>query len=275
MITRELLLHNGFYEQNVEGAEFKYTKYVGDAVITVGYNLYGWYYEIKNNTYSAAADCFGVIYIDYLQTLISLGCIDFILERPDGKPFSDFHRSVDFAVLFDFGDNDYSISMAAAAEFYCDAFNDLLTKIDSYDNINKSNDMKDSYIDDFNKLCEVEAVKEIMKCGLLSDKIKSYSTDFGDKLPNVNEILGRSMKSLDYIFGNDKKKRWGKVEGKYVVTEEMDRFCTGTYEEILSRLSKHGEPYENVTADDIFPVWCNSEIVILYMKDGFLTYTIR
>lgn len=275
MVTREFLLNNGFKFRTWEGAESKdegeYTKRIDDnKFIAVGYsNLYKWNYDIRNTEtfVRLSADCQDVIYIDQLRDLIAFANINFYLKRPDDILFSDFRRSVDFTVLFDFGDNDYSTRMAAAAEFYCDAFNDLLSKIDSHE-------MKNIYIDDFNKLCQLENVKEIMKCGLVADMIKSYSTDFGDNHPDVNEIIGRSMKSLDYIFGNDKKKRWGKVDGKYVITEEMDRFVTGTHEEILTLLSKHGEPYEKTTSDDMFPVWCNGEVVILYMKDGFLTYTI-
>ena len=72
---------------------------------------------------SVAADatefCF-FIYIDDFQNLIELADIDLYLKRHDGIPFSDFHKNVDFSVLFDFGDNDFSVSIDAAAEIYCD-----------------------------------------------------------------------------------------------------------------------------------------------------------
>ena len=50
----------------------------------------------------------------------------------------------------------------------------------------------------------------------------------------------------------------------------------GTREEIESILKKYGEP-EKGWKDD-FPVCvmqCNAEVVILYMKNGYLTYVVR
>jgi hypothetical protein len=47
----------------------------------------------------------------------------------------------------------------------------------------------------------------------------------------------------------------------------------GTRAEIESILKKYGEP--EAGWDDDFPVWCNAEVVILYMKNGYLTYVVR
>ena len=66
---------------------------------------------------------------------------------------------------------------------------------------------------------------------------------------------------------------WKKIDGKYVESENFDRFVAGTRAEIESILKKYGEPEEGW--DDDFPVWCNSEVVILYMKNGYLTYVVR
>lgn len=60
-----------------------------------------------------------------------------------------------------------------------------------------------------------------------------------------------------------------------MITETLPRFIVGTYKEILDTIKKCGSPHKNPDPDDKFPVWCNSEVIVLYMKDGYLTYTTR
>lgn len=292
MISREFLLHNGFNFRAWEDSNFQnekhrtqegeYTKRIdGNKFITIGYsNLYKWNYEIRNceSNISLYAYRQDVIYIDRLQNLIDLAEIELILKRPDSIQFSNFRRSVDFAVLFDFGDNDFCIPMATAAEFYCNEFNRLLDKIDLNEHIcNDSN--YNNLVDDFKKLCKLENVKEVMKCGFMSERLNGFAKSiWKDTLNDPTESSFNKMRrDLDYIFRNDKKKRWGKVDDKYIVTEELDRLITGTYEEISTAILKYGEQHENPAANsaDNFPVWCNDEVVVLYMKDGFLTYMFK
>lgn len=289
MITREFLLHNGFdfevefdlslwtNSQNEDSLtpEGEYTKTVEDAIIKIGYHNFEWNYEIKNKmthiTYTA--DHQNVIYIDDLQNLIELAGIDIYLKSPDGIPFSDFHSRVDFSVLFDFGDNDFSVSIAAAAEIYCDEFNRLLENIDVCDSIRR-----DRYINEFNNICKTDHVKEILKCGFISDRLNKHCDFSYGKTPNTSDAIEKSHKDLKYIFGDDKKNRWGKVDGKYIITEELDRFITGTNEEISTAVLKYGDQDRHkklsTNSEDNFPVWCNNEVLVLYMKDGFLTYKI-
>lgn len=292
MISREVLLHNGFDfriwdDSNFQNEEHwtpegEYTKRIdGNKFITIGYSkLYKWNYEIRNckSHILISADCQDVIYIDRLQNLIDLAEIDLILKRPDSIPLSGFHRSVDFAVVFDFGDNDFCIPMATAAEFYCNEFNRLLEKIDLNEHIcNNSN--YNNLVDDFKKLCKLENIKEVMKCGFMSERLNGLSKSiWKDTLNDPTESSFNKMRrDLDYIFGNDKKNRWGKVDGKYIVIDELNRLITGTHEEISTAILKYGEQRENPAANsaDNFPVWCNDEVLVLYMKDGFLTYMFR
>lgn len=281
MITREFLLHNGFVSvwedsnsKNEENwtPEGEYIKRIDDnKFITVGYSkLYKWNYEIQNREshISMSADCQDVIYIDDFQNLIELADIDLYLKRHDGIPFSDFHKNVDFSVLFDFGDNDFSVSIDAAAEIYCDEFNRLLENIDFCDSSRRAR-----YIKEFNNICKTDHIKEILKCGFVSDRLNKHCDFSYGKTPNISDAIEESYKDLNYIFADDKKNRWEKVDGKYIITEELDRFIAGTHEEITTAILKYGIPHENPTAYK-FPVSCNGEAVVLYMKDGFLTYSI-
>ena len=60
---------------------------------------------------------------------------------------------VDFAVLFDFGDNDFGLAMEGGAKAFCDEFNCILRLIDLYNDHEYS---RNDYIVDFNELCKVD-----------------------------------------------------------------------------------------------------------------------
>ena len=193
--------------------------------------------------------------------------------KPSEISFSDFRKNVDFAVFFDYSDNDFSTSIEAAAQAYCDEFNRILGHIDTYQDACES--ILNSYIKDYQELCKVETIKEIMKCGFMADRMTSYSNTavYCGKVPNYESAVQESKENVLYIPWDDKRPMWEKVGNEYVKSEEFDRFMAGTRAEIESIIKKYGEPEEGW--DDDFPVWCNAEVVILYMKNGYLTYVIR
>ena len=193
--------------------------------------------------------------------------------KPSEISFSDFRKNVDFAVFFDYSDNDFSTSIEAAAQAYCDEFNRILGHIDTYQDACES--ILNSYIKDYQELCKVETIKEIMKCGFMADRMTSFSNAsvYCGKVPNYESAVQESKANVLYIPWDEKRPMWEKVENEYVKSEEFDRFVAGTRAEIESILKKYGEPEEGW--DDDFPVWCNAEVVILYMKNGYLTYVVR
>ena len=193
--------------------------------------------------------------------------------KPSEISFSDFRKNVDFAVFFDYSDNDFSTSIEAAAQAYCDEFNRILGHIDTYQDACES--ILNSYIKDYQELCKVSTIKEIMKCGFMADRMSSFSNTavYCGKVPNYESAVQESKENVLYIPWDDKRPMWEKVGNEYVKSEEFDRFMAGTRAEIESILKKYGEPEEGW--DDDFPVWCNAEVVILYMKNGYLTYVIR
>ena len=193
--------------------------------------------------------------------------------KPSEISFSDFRKNVDFAVFFDYSDNDFSGSIEAAAQSYCDEFNRILGQIDMYKDASES--ILNSYIKDYQELCKVETIKEIMKCGFMADRMSSFSNTavYCGKVPNYESAVQESKANVLYIPWDEKRPMWEKVENEYVKSEEFDRFVAGTRAEIESILKKYGEPEEGW--DDDFPVWCNAEVVILYMKNGYLTFVVR
>ena len=189
---------------------------------------------------------------------------------PSKETFSEFHKNLDFAVLFDFSDNDFGLAMEAAAKTYCDEFNRVLHQIDVYDD---NEFIKSKELEEFAEMCKVENIKEIMKCGFLSQRIKNCAEVCCGRIPKATSALEDIKRNLDYIPWDKDMKQWEKVDGEYVETESFPRFVTGTNAEIAEAIKKHGDPFDDQTQE--FPVWCNGEVIILYMKNGYLTYLIR
>lgn len=191
---------------------------------------------------------------------------------PLEETFSEFHKNVDFAVMFNFSDNDFGLAMEAAAKTYCNEFNSILRQIDMYDNYEY---MRSSYIKEFNEIIKIDNIKNIMKCGFVSQRMRDSAEVICGRMPNIEQAMQEVQKDLDYIPWDDTRKIWEKDEitGEYFVKEEVDRLVTGTNAEIAETLKQNGDPYEDQTRE--FPVWCNGEVVILYMKNGYLKYVIR
>ena len=189
---------------------------------------------------------------------------------PSEETFSDYHKNVDFAVLFDFSDNDFSLAMEAGAKLFCDEFNGLLRQIDMYDDHAY---MRDVCIKKFEEICKIENIKEIMKCGFMSERMKDQ-TDVRclSKMPNADDALDIVRSDMNYIPWEGDKNKY-EYDEEYKLVDKLPRFITGTNKEIADALEKYGHPDENPTRP--FPVWCNGEVIILYMKDGYLTYLTR
>ena len=179
--------------------------------------------------------------------------------NPSEISFSDFRKNVDFAVFFDYSDNDFSSSIEAAAKAYCDEFNRILGQIDMYKDACES--ILNSYIKDYQELCKVETIKEIMKCGFMADRMTSYSNAsvYCGKVPNYESAVQESKANVLYIPWDGERSMWKKVGDEYVESEKFDRFVAGTRAEIESILKKYGEP--ETGWDDDFPVWCNAKVV--------------
>jgi hypothetical protein len=183
---------------------------------------------------------------------------------------TDFRKNLNFAVMFAFSDNDFSISIEEGASLFCERFNNLLSKIDS-----SHEDIRDIYIDEIDKLCEVESIKEIMKCGFATSEMKRYGYFHFTDFESVEDAFNQAKDALNYIPWDKTKNVYKSVGGEVVKTGETNRFITGTQEEILKAIAEISDsPYENPDGKD-FPYWCNGEVVVLYVKNGYLTYVIR
>ena len=253
-----------FYKKSDLESDFNFYKVVTEAGVDEDNEINRIYNKIyERMTYS---------YLEGVKHAVKSN-FDDTNTKPSEISFSDFRKNVDFAVFFDYSDNDFSTSIEAAAQAYCDEFNRILGHIDTYKDACES--ILNSYIKDYQELCKVETIKEIMKCGFMADRMSSFSNTavYCGKVPNYESAVQESKENVLYIPWDDKRPMWEKVGNEYVKSEEIDRFVAGTRAEIESILKKYGEP--EAGWDDDFPVWCNAEVVILYMKNGYLTYVVR
>ena len=102
--------------------------------------------------------------------------------KPSEQVFSDFHKNVDFAVLFNFGDNDFCLAIEAGAKTYCDVFNKMLHQIDIYADDESINSR---HIEEFKELCNIANIKEVMKCGFLAYRISKCAEVGCSRTPNA------------------------------------------------------------------------------------------
>lgn len=228
--------------------------------------------KYKENIYNRLHGNMAYSFLDGVKHSVKSGLTETSF-LPSEISFSDFRKNVDFAVFFDYSDNDFSTSIEAAAQAYCDEFNRILGQIDMYKDASES--ILNSYIKDYQELCKVSTIKEIMKCGFMADRVTSFSNTavYCGKVPNYESAVLESKENVLYIPWDGERSMWKKVGNEYVESEKFKSFMTGTRAEIENILKKYGDP-EKEWNDD-FPVWCNAEVVILYMKNGYLTYVIR
>ena len=232
--------------------------------------------KYKENIYNRLLGNMAYSFLDGVKHSVKSGQTETSI-LPSEITFSDFRKNVDFAVMFYFSDNDFSSSMEAAAKQYCDAFNNVLRSIDIYKDASK--ETQQSYIEDFNELCKPESIKEIMKCGFMADRMNKFGMPICGRIPKSSHAIESVQKTLNYIKWDEDCTKWEKVGDKYVESGKMKRFVTGTAAEITEALKDYGDPYDMDEIENIedvyFPMWCNGEVIIMFMKDGYLTYVTR
>lgn len=192
----------------------------------------------------------------------------------DKEQISRYHSEKDFAILFNFSDNDFGGNFEKAAQFYCDRYNSLLANIDLYEK--HSVLMSKSYIRDIELLEKEEIIKEILKMGVASYSFERDATDFRE-INNFNKSQEEVNHLInEYLPFNKEITKWEKDEnGKYFANGTIPRLVVGTRSDIEMALVNHGHEDGQTESPRDFPVWCNGEVLIIYMKDGYLTHLTR
>lgn len=195
--------------------------------------------------------------------------------HPTDTFISDFHKNRDFAFIFNFGDNDFGCHFERAAELYCKIYNDTMYQIDIHERDGFVNDeIKSLYYDDITKLESIDKIKELLKIGVASaDLLYDVNTLQLDKVSWQNSKNNMVRTIDEYIPWDATKATYVLVDNKWVVTGDFPRFVVGTKAEIENSLKDYGTPDKEPKRK--FPVWCNGEVLIVYMKNNRLVYTIR
>ena len=186
-----------------------------------------------------------------------------------------YQKDKDFAFIFQFGDNDFGGYFEHAAQLYCDAYNQLLNNICLYTEY--APDSVKKYIKDINNLEKRETIIESLKLGITAysfqrdvDSYHLESMSFEKSVKDANRYAN------EYFDFNGERELWDKDEnGEYVVSGTEPRLSIGTRTDVEAIVKKYGHPYGETMTPQDFPYWCNGEVLIVYMKDGFLTYEIR
>ena len=186
----------------------------------------------------------------------------------------DYCKNKDFAFMFDFSDNDFGMHFEKAAELYCKSYNYYLTQVDSYSKMNLSKEIIDMYIKDVDTIEQLDKIKEFLKIG-----VASMDLEKDIDLPNLDTISWEKTKNDmnrlidDYLPWDGTKKSYELIDNKWIEKDELPRFVVGTRADIELALPNYGSPDKEPKRE--FPVWCNGEMLIVYMKNNKLTYIIR
>lgn len=186
-----------------------------------------------------------------------------------------YQKDKDFAFIFKFGDNDFGNYFEHSAKLYCDAYNSLLGTINRYTEY--APESIKHYTQDIDNLEKREVIIESLKIGIASYSFQSDIDIYHpEKMSFEKSMQNTNRYANEYFDFDGERELWDKDEnGEYFVSGSEPRLVIGTRAEVEESLKTYGTPYEKESMSKEFPYWCNGEALIVYMKDGFLTYVIR
>ena len=186
-----------------------------------------------------------------------------------------YQKDKDFAFVFKFGDNDFGNYFEHAAKLYCDGYNQIIGTINTYTEFAPKS--VKSYIKDIDNLEKREVIIESLKIGIASYKFQSdVDTYHPEKMSFENSMKDANRYANEYFDFNGELQLWGKDKNcEYIATGTEPRLVIGTRADVENSVKTYGHPYDETMIQQDFPYWCNGEALIVYMKNGFLTYVIR
>lgn len=193
---------------------------------------------------------------------------------PDEK--CEYSEKKDFAVYFNFGDNDFGMHIENAAKQFCKEYNELMTEIITYSNmeaeeLKKHPDrefylMSQGYIKELEFMEQPDLVKKLLKTLFIG----SYLNNAADRVGffhnlnhtnfSVTQWQENAVKTADTLF-----------------REDSDQWIIGTWEEVnklgMERVMDFQD--EDKKPKDLSECWNNGEALIMRMCNGRLTYEVR
>ena len=229
--------------------------------------------ELQNLIYKQMIDRIESAYLAGMQYAISnnIGSI----KPTHETQLCQYQKDKDFAFIFKFGDNDFGNHFEHAAKLYCEAYNSILGTICTYSDYAPKS--IPHYTNDIDILEKRETIIKCLKIGVASYTFQRDIDSYHPEHISFEKSMGDANRyANEYFDFNGSIQMWKKNENnEYIPSGTKPRLIIGTRAEIDAEILHYGHPDEESLLSREFPVWCNGEALIVYMKDGFLTYLIR
>ena len=173
---------------------------------------------------------------------------------------SEYRKSKDFCVFFDFGDNDFGNHIEKGAQIYADKYNGILGNIDLYKGNKDWNESKSLYVKDLTEMEQIATIQKIIACGVMSSIIEDRGKHILNSKAGIKDFAEDAYHDMDYLGITD--------ESKYRI---------GTYEEVEkwvveNNLKNQDKPKEELNLKNI---WINGETLVMAVINGKMEVWIR
>lgn len=194
-------------------------------------------------------------FVDGAQHAVMTGLQDY---RGEIK-ISEYVKSKDLCVMLDFHDNDFGGYLEEAAQIYADMYNQLLSRIQTYEETDCKN-MLDNYIEDLVKLESPENIQKTIASGFISSYIRIGLLDWYKEIKNPDEMMKDAYDHLEYLGIND------------------TAFRIGTYSEIENYVMEHYKSQQSTDRGEgqsLKTCWLNGEVLFMSIVDGWMKVWIQ
>ena len=173
---------------------------------------------------------------------------------------SEYRKSKDFCVFFDFGDNDFADHVEKGAQIYADKYNGILGNIDLYKGNKDWNESKSLYVKDLTEMEQISTIQKIIACGVMSSIIEDRGKHILNSKAGIKDFAEDAYYDMDYLGITD--------ESKYRI---------GAYEEVEkwvveNNLKNQDKPKEELNLKNI---WINGEALVMAVINGKMEVWIR
>ena len=173
---------------------------------------------------------------------------------------SEYRKSKDFCIFFDFGDNDFGNYIEKGAQIYANKYNSILGHIDLYKDSKDWNEGKSLYVKDLAEMEQIATIQKIIACGVMSSIIEDRGKHILNSKAEIKDFAEDAYCDMDYLGITD--------ESKYRI---------GTYEEVEKWVVENNLNYEDRPKEELNlkNIWINGEALVMAVINGKMEVWIR
>ena len=197
----------------------------------------------------------------------------------NSEPVSSYVLTKDFSFIFDFADNVFKPYIERAARKFCNAYNNLLNKIEisSSDSDGNGDIMLDTYKKDIEFMENPDNVRELMKAAFIGEYITgSIDRCWLIKTTNFNAMehinMAQEFANNHFNFKTNTYRHSSnteRVDWKFGTWDEVSKFGLEKY-----KGQQSGKDLERANGD-FTKYWLNNEVLIVRMVNGKLVAEIH